>query len=76
MVFIGLGALVILGCRIALIVCGFRESLIWGLVVIFVPLGPLIFTFTHWDEAKKPFLISCGGVALMLFAGLGFGAWS
>jgi hypothetical protein len=45
-----------------LIVIAFGESLTWGLLCIFIPLVYLLFVATHWDKAKKPFLISIGTI--------------
>jgi hypothetical protein len=45
-----------------IIVIAFGESLAWGLLCLFIPLVYLIFVATHWDKAKKPFLISVATV--------------
>lgn len=51
-----------------IIYLGFKESTLWGLVCLFVPLGKFLFAITHWDDTKKPFLIQIGMVvAALLF---------
>jgi hypothetical protein len=55
-VFLSLAASVF--ASIWLIIVAFGESVIWGLACIFIPLCGLLFVITHWDKAKKPFLIS------------------
>ena len=47
-----------------IIVIAFKESVLWGLGSIFIPFVILIFVFTHWNDTKKPFLISIGGMVL------------
>ncbi|MEP6671580.1 MAG: glutaredoxin domain-containing protein [Chthoniobacter sp.] len=49
---------------IMVLVAAFRESVIWGLVVLFAPLGNLIYTCMHWAEAKAGFLASVIGGAI------------
>tara|TARA_R110001583_G_scaffold51161_3_gene159709 strand:+ start:3185 stop:3403 length:219 start_codon:yes stop_codon:yes gene_type:complete len=44
----------------------FRESLIWGLSCLFIAPVVLVFTFLHWDVAKKPFLMQLTGIVVML----------
>lgn len=41
-----------------LVVVAFRESLIWGfLVLLFSPISAIAFAIYHWRESKKPFLV-------------------
>ncbi len=52
-----------------IIIAAFKESVVWGLVALLVPLGKLIFLSTHWEQAKKGFfkiLISIGLYALSI----------
>ena len=51
---------------IMLIVVAWRESIWWGLLSIFVPFVALIFVITHWQDAKRPFLISISGTAVFV----------
>ncbi|MFO7602330.1 MAG: hypothetical protein R6X06_00780 [Gammaproteobacteria bacterium] len=54
--------LVALAAFIWLVIVAFRESLVWGLLVLLVlpfgvlPLAAIAFALYHWDVAKKPFL--------------------
>ena len=56
-------ALIVVGGIIAFIgsimflICAFKESILWGLGSLFIPIVGLVFIFTHWDETKKPFFI-------------------
>lgn len=45
-------------CAIVILVEAFRASILWGLAVLFIPFGQLIFVFTHWADTKKPFLLT------------------
>lgn len=60
------GTLVSIVGGIWLLVRGFRESIWWGLAMIFLPFAWLIFVAVHWDEAKKPFLIQVLGTLISL----------
>jgi hypothetical protein len=68
LVLMGLGLLVALVGAIAVLIAAFRESVIWGLVVFFVPCGGLIYTCAHWAEAKLGFLLNLGGIAVCVGA--------
>ena len=69
------GALVIVGVvlmivgGIMLLWAAFKESLLWGIGSIVVPLVALIFVATHWSEAKMGFLIQLLGVILFVAGG-------
>ena len=57
-----------------IVIAGFRDSTKWGLLNLFVPFAALVFTFTHWREAKQGFLMSLAGgvlapVAVMMIIG-------
>jgi hypothetical protein len=49
-----------------LIVVAFQESVLWGLGSLFIPLVGLAFVISHWDAAKRPFLINLGGALLIV----------
>jgi len=55
---------------IMLIVVAWRESIWWGLLSIFVPFVALIFVITHWQDAKRPFLISISGTAVFVLGAM------
>ena len=59
------GLIVGLGGGIWLLVVAFQENVGWGLACMLIPCAALYFVFTHWDEAKMPFLIQLGGGALI-----------
>jgi len=50
------------------IVIAFRQSVVWGLVVIFVPFASLVFLVKYWQQAKTSFFIQLIGTVLY-FAG-------
>jgi hypothetical protein len=37
------------------VISAFRVSVLWGLLVLFVPVMPLMFLLVHWEDARKPF---------------------
>jgi hypothetical protein len=44
----------------------FREGILWGLGVIFLPFVALVYLILDWPTAKKPFFIWLWGVAFLL----------
>jgi hypothetical protein len=73
---LGLGILILVVAGIAsligtvmFIVAAFRVSLVWGLLVLFVPFAGLVFLIKYWPQAKRGFVISLAGSAV---AGIGF----
>jgi DNA-directed RNA polymerase subunit RPC12/RpoP len=50
--FIGI-ELAALIAQIALIIAGFTESPVWGLIVWFVPFGFIVFIANHWIQTRK-----------------------
>jgi len=43
----------------------FRVSALWGVACLLVPFASLAFLVTHWNEAKKPFLLWVAGAVLL-----------
>ena len=62
LIFVVLAILIGVFSRVWFIIAAFRVSLLWGLLVLFVPFLDLMFLIVHWDDAKRPFL--CGLLAL------------
>jgi hypothetical protein len=68
--------LVLIGLVIALVggvwllIKAFQTSILWGLGSMFVPFVSLIFVFTHWEIAKRPFLISLAGAVFIIVGSL------
>jgi hypothetical protein len=50
---------------VGMLMAGFRESMLWGIGMLLIPLVSLIFVVTHWEDAKKPFIIQVVGWLLM-----------
>jgi hypothetical protein len=48
------------------LIAAFKESVLWGVGYIFVPLVGLVFVILHWDKAGQGFLISLAGAGAML----------
>jgi hypothetical protein len=62
----GYGAIIVGG--IWLLVKAFTESIVWGLLCLFIPIAGLIFVITHWEDAKSPFLLQVAGIVLVVVA--------
>jgi hypothetical protein len=65
----GLAAAVAVFSSLWTVVVAFQRHFLWGLAVLFVPLGHLVFLIKAWEEARRPFWWSI--VAVSLF-GAGF----
>jgi hypothetical protein len=61
-VLVIIGIAVCLTGSIWLLVEAFKESLLWGLGSLFVPLVSLIFVIMFWNRAGKPFLLYLAGM--------------
>lgn len=62
---IGLGLLALIAGGLITLISAFRESILWGLIVIFAPFGNLIFTCCHWGRARIGFLTTIAGAAMI-----------
>jgi len=69
----GLGLLLSLVGGLWLVILAFRQSLLWGLAVFFIPFASLFFIVKYWTEARTPFFVSLVSVVLIL-VGASFGA--
>lgn len=65
-IIIGIGVLALLGGLVWTIINSFRSGIVWGLIVLFVPFGPLIWLVTHWEDGKFPFLTYLAGVFVLV----------
>ncbi len=65
---IGVGAIVSIIGSLLFLVTAFNVNLLWGLGCFFVPGVSLIFLILNWNVAKRPFILSLIGAAVM-FAG-------
>lgn len=71
------GIVVMLYGLIVILINAFKESILWGLASLFIPLVALVFVFMHWADNKKPFLIYIAGAVLLgIGAALSPGAMS
>ena len=48
------------------LVVAFRQSVLWGLAVFFLPFANLVFLIKYWYEAKKAFLIQLVGFGISI----------
>jgi hypothetical protein len=69
-----LSAIVSLVGSVMFAVAAFRVSVVWGLLVLFVPFAALFFVIKYWAQAKRGFLVGLAGSALALIGFLAFGA--
>lgn len=66
LVLLGL-VLVLLGA-LAFLFAAFRESVLWGLGVLFIPPLSWVFLIVHWGKAKPAFFLQLYGFGFV-FAG-------
>jgi hypothetical protein len=62
----GLG-LILIGF-VFFLIAAFRESVLWGLGVLFLSPVSLVFLIVHWDRAKQPFFLQLYGFGALLVA--------
>ena len=48
------------------LIAAFRESVLWGLACLFVPIVQLFFLIVHWPEAKRPFFFQLLALVLII----------
>jgi hypothetical protein len=72
LVLVGIGWLIAAVGGIWMMVNAFKTSLLWGLAYLFIPFASLIWMIKYWADAKKPFLVSLAGCAVV-FLGMGVG---
>ena len=63
-----LGAVLLLGSGIVLLVKAFQTSKLWGLAVLFIPFAAPVFIFKYWHQSWRPFLTSLLGAAVIVIA--------
>jgi len=44
----------------------FRSGILWGLACMFIPFVALIWLILHWQEGRRPFATSLGGMAVFV----------
>jgi hypothetical protein len=68
---VGLGGVALIANLVGavwLLVLAFQESVLWGLLSLFVPCAQLVFVVQHWQKAKRPALLSLGGSGAFMAA--------
>jgi len=50
------------------LVAAFRESVLWGLACLFVPIVSLFFLIVHWPVARKPFFLQLLAFVFIILA--------
>lgn len=69
----GIGGLLSLVSMIWLLVLGFKEHVLWGVAIFFVPGAGLVFGVMRWGKAQEALLLGVvGGLMLMAAAVLPF----
>jgi hypothetical protein len=51
---------------IIMLVAAFRQSVLWGLACLFVPIVSFFFLVVHWHAAKSGFVVQLIGGAFLL----------
>jgi hypothetical protein len=50
---------------VSLWIAAFRQSILWGLLVVFIPPLMVVFAFRHWRTARSPVLRLLSGFGLL-----------
>lgn len=56
--------------QINLIAAGFTVSIGWGLIILFVPFGNLVFVIQHWAETRKHIFQLIFSIVLLVIIGI------
>ena len=51
---------------VSLWIAAFRQSILWGLLVVFIPPLMVVFAFYHWRTARSPVLRLLSGAGLFM----------
>ncbi|HEU0036975.1 MAG TPA: hypothetical protein VFQ53_40470 [Kofleriaceae bacterium] len=65
-----LGLVLILLGGLFFVIAAFRESILWGLGVLFVPFVSLVFLVLNWSRAKNSFFLQLYGIGAIIVASL------
>ena len=68
------GLIVMLVGGLVFLISAFRESILWGLGVLFLPFVSLIFLIVHWHRAKDGFFLQLYGLIAVLLGVFAMGA--
>ena len=68
-VLAGLGLYAIVLGGLWLLVKAFKQSVLWGLLSLFIPLANVVFGLKYWSEGGRPLLIHVGGFLAMIGGG-------
>jgi len=71
---LAVATIVSLAGTIMVAVAAFRVSLVWGLLVLFVPFAGLVFLIKYWAQAKRGFLVGLAGSAIAVLGFVTFSA--
>ncbi len=67
--FYGGGIVALIGLLMVLVEA-FKESVVWGLLCLFIPLVALVFVATHWRKTRRGFFLWLGGAVAIALARL------
>ena len=48
------------------LVAAFRESVLWGLACLFIPIVQFFYLMAHWPEAKRAFFLQLLAFAMII----------
>jgi hypothetical protein len=68
------GLVLMLVGGVLFIIAAFRESILWGLGVLLLPIVSLVFLILNWSRAKGSFFLQLYGFAFILLGVLAFEA--
>ncbi len=60
------GLLLVLFGALSFLFAAFREGVLWGLGVLFLPPLALVFLVVHWRHAKPGFVLKLWGLGILL----------
>lgn len=49
-----------------LVIQAFREHVLWGMAVLFIPFAYAVFAVLDWEHSRKPFMIGVVSLAALI----------
>jgi hypothetical protein len=63
---LAIGFIIMFIYGIQILIMAFQESVLWGIGYLVCAPVPLIFIIMHWQQTKKPFLMSLIGIPFVV----------
>ena len=74
MLLIAVSTALWLAGTLLLLVAAFRAGILWGIGCLLLPvIVPWVFVVAHWEQARRPFFLLLGGLAVGILGAIATG---